>query len=191
MTPSHKKAMLELTHDALLKDEWTDSISSMVFVGFGTTEPYARTIRLNSQGIYAGRLVGTSAERTQIDPRNKHPKVDVYLIAQDDYMKTFFMGVHPDTADLVSKSVLEHLRDKINEPEVKGTVFDAVRHAVEVGLDRVSDNQAQPVWDSLKLRPVSDLAEFAEAMLKIQTLSSRMRGDATAGGQIELISLTA
>ena len=191
LTAGHKKAMLELTHDALLKDEWTDSISSMVFVGFGTTEPYARAIRLNTQGIYAGKLVGTTADRKPIDAKNKHPKVDAYLIAQDDAMQTFFTGYHPQTNERVSQAVLEHLGDKINEPAVKGSVEDAVKHAVEVGLNRVGDDQAQPVWDSLKFRSVSDLADFAEAMLKIQTLSSRMRGDATAGGQIELVSLTA
>ena len=189
LTPTHKKAMLELTNDALLKAEWTSSLSFIDFVGFGATEPFARTIRLSTQGVYANKLACMVRERKPLDSKAKSPKTDVIFIAQDDAMQTFWSGYHPDAAFMVTQSVLEHLGDKINEPAVEGPVSEAVRHAVEKGLDKMADNQVQPMWDSLRLRPVSDLAEFAESMLKIQTLSSRLRGDATAGGTIEVSTL--
>ena len=107
---AQKKALLDLAVDVLLKVDRGPSDSTLHFVGFGTTEPYARLIKLVVRGRYAGKFVAdVNVLGPKIGPAPKEVAVDCWAVAQNDAINTFMHGIHPRAHQTIRKLSLIHI----------------------------------------------------------------------------------
>ena len=188
LTPSQASTLKGMFVDVLLKEDVGPADSKLHIVGFGTSEPYARLYKLVTRGKYAGKLV-TSITKLgpEIGPGDKQTSVDCWSTSQNDAMNSFMMGYHPQTLETVDKALRKAFSQKLAEAHPDMDVRSAVHTTTHEAFSQARDELSQPMWDSLRNQPVESLAEFAKAMVTIQSVASFYRGDGTVGGEVETL----
>ena len=143
------------------------------------------------RGRYARKFIADSrALQPFIGPGPEENAIDTWTIAQDDAMSTFMQGYHPRAQSTIRKVFSRTLADKLKATRPDLDVASLVHETTHDALRQLRSDSADPIWGTLRNQPVESLAEFAKAMVTIQSMSSFVRGDGTVGGDVEIQVLT-
>jgi hypothetical protein len=94
LTDEHKKAIRDICVLTLMKDEYSEAQTGMVFAGFGEHEKFPSLVAYQVEGIIANRLKKRETDRVVTDRENITG--EILPFAQREMVDRFLYGVDPD-----------------------------------------------------------------------------------------------
>lgn len=190
MNDEIKQVLIDNTFLALSRiDRSTASTSDIAFIGFGSGEPYAGSIRVECRGIYGGKMQCKEHEYSALSPQTS---ARIATFAQDEAIWGFLRGYRYSLLrNLVGKVqdwVGENFEiDDENTIRVNSELSELMfSEAYEIGRE----NYTSPMFDSIEGMSVHGIAELAESLVGIQSTSTYAEtGTATVGGLIEVATI--
>ena len=164
----------------------TSSITYFNFAGFGTQELWPCHVELKARSVYGGRL---RAAKKVDSPENPMQATTWFPIAQQDAMADMLRGLSDERREDVWNMAVATLNEIDGHTEDEKKKFsDRFAERMNTYFDEsFSSNTYQTLQD---LSP-STLVEFAELLVKIQSLrSATQSGPVSVGGKIECLSIT-
>lgn len=163
--------------------------SDIAFIGFGSSEPYAGSIRVECRGIYGGKMQCREQDYSSLSPSVSSR---IATFAQDEAIWGFLRGYRHSLLRKLVGNVQHWLDDNftMNEEEssrINSELSDLMfSQAFEIGREYYTN----PMFDSIEGMSVNGVAELAESLVGIQSTSTYAEtGTATVGGLIEVATI--
>lgn len=175
------------------------SDSEFVFVGFGSSEPFAQEFQLKVRGAYGGHLRFTvETDGVQAD----HPRATLVPLAQKDAIDSFGRGWNPRIRSSVEEQIWDktwsavydmHAGEDLTDEDFEkiGQIAAKVQEQVMGAVDEYSlHNFVYPLMDTVDAMSLTSIAELAESLIGIQAASTySKKGAATVGGFVEVVTI--
>lgn len=201
LTPAGKAALEDFSFNALYRDFISDQATGVVLAGFGDKEIFPSIIDLYVDGLVDRKLKFRIRREAHIQ---RSQNSGVMAFAQTEMAIRFMEGIDPIYGEYLSTAVptlLERLSDRIVDQHVPGTAAQktAIKRGVNRAARRMVDAFEQtardfrltefvdPVVEAVDVLPKEDLAEMAEAMIKLTAIKRRVSFELeTVGGAIDV-----
>lgn len=176
----------ELENQALsLLAKWQEmpDDSTLAFVGFGLSQFYSQSVRLNLRGRYADQLVCQLEDEFGARPGMNG---SVSLFAQYEAIQGFLRGASPEYIDKVHSAYQSKIAELLECDDSDDRVTDAVAQAREDMQVFERQTFVDPMLDTVAALPLEGLADLAESLVGMQaTRSASSAHPASVGGMIE------
>ena len=185
-----KQFLISNTYLALSRiDRSTASTSDLAFIGFGSGEPYAGSIKVECRGIYGGKMQCREQDYSSLSPQISSR---IATFAQDEAIWGFLRGYRYSLLRNLVQKVQGWISDNFeideeNSARIEGEISDLMfQSAFEIG----KQDYTNPMFDSIEGMSVHGIAELAESLVGIQSTSTYAEtGTATVGGLIEVATI--
>lgn len=186
----------ELLYQKTIKDDFDMGQTGIVLAGFGKNCLFPGALHLKLGGVYFNNLKYKIMPTQKIDNSNQ---AQIIPYAITDTISSFIKGVHPVYENFSLhefKSSLKRFAGKITgndvcEPMTESSIhseYETYRQSIK---RHVLTQHVQPIIDSIKFLPSTDLAFIAETLVGISSLhTSVMPGQNTIGGYINVATIT-
>jgi hypothetical protein len=201
LTPTARSSIEEFAFNALVRDYFSDQFSGVVIAGFGDHELFPSLYALRTDGIVDGHFKFHIEREAHITPVMR---ATVQAFAQGEMAARFMEGIDPEYNEYLETAIpelLTKLTERIVDSHVPGTA--AKRAAIKRGIVRAGNRMIQsfeqtaagfrrvkfvdPVIDAVGILAKEDLAETAEAMVKLTAVKRRVSLEPeTVGGPIDV-----
>ena len=160
--------------------------TTLGFIGFGTDEYFAKSVRMVCRGRYGG-----TARVVIGDPFGlTHENIDEGVIscfAQQDAIHGFIRGAHYEVEDLILDSIGDHIFAKYENQEEgyaeARAVVESVREKIRTAI---SEQYVYPMLELISTLNLRDVAELASSLVGIQAMRANASPEPPGvGGLIE------
>ena len=186
----------ELLYQKTIKEDFDMGQTGVVLCGFGKDCLFPGALHLKLGGVYFNELKYSIMPTQKINNANQ---AQIIPYAITDTISSFIKGVHP----LYENFSLHEFKNSLKRFAGKFTGDDADFEMIESDINReyetyrqnikhhVLTQHVQPMIDSIKFLPSTDLAFIAETLVGISSLhTSVMPGQNTIGGYINVATIT-
>lgn len=160
----------------------------LAFVGYGSEEPFGSNIRVNSRGIYAGKLQANIEDKFGVSSSGSKSAISHF--AQGGAIQAFLRGINWRVYDKLVQSVREAVFN-LTDPE--GAKVDGImisKHVTDE-IDKYSREEfVDPLMNTVEAMSLKGLGDFAGALVGLQATSTfGEKGPATVGGLVEVVTI--
>lgn len=198
----HDAKLMTICALTLMKDEYSESVTGMVFAGFGEHEKFPSLVAYKVDGIILGHLKKKMTDQVLTD-RNKITG-EILPFAQREMVDRFLYGVDPefeagikDFLETVISSTGKAIVENIPRAskKTKNILQAAVDSATEIALKNwhekmmptVKNKFLQEVQDMVFLMPKQELAILAQELINLTSMKRKFSsGKETVGGPIDV-----
>jgi hypothetical protein len=202
LTNDHKSSISQLCILVLMKDEYSDAQTGMVFAGFGEHEKFPSLVAYQVEGIIGDKLKKRETDRVvtvresitgEILPFAQREMVDRFLYGVDpefekgieEFLKTTLTATCEGVVDAIPK-ISKTTKKKMSRPIVAATNA-ALRVWRNDMVPKVKQHFVRQVQDMVFLMPKQDLATLAEEMINLTSVKRKFSsGRETVGGPIDV-----
>jgi hypothetical protein len=201
LTPAGRAALEDFALNALFRDYLSEQFSGIVIAGFGDDEIFPGISDMHVDGLIDGKLKFRLTRQASV---RQFQNSGVVAFAQTEMAIRFMEGIDPSYREYLEDaipSLMEQLSNRIIDQHVPGTA--AQKLAIKRGVNRVGRRVinafertarefrmtefVNPVVEAVEVLPKEDLAEMAEAMVKLTSMKRRVSLDLeTVGGAIDV-----
>ena len=170
-------------------DSSVRSTSDLAFVGYGSSEPYGGSIKLDCRGIYGGNMQCYENDYTPLSP-NVSSRIATF--GQSEAIWGFLRGYRWSTLDYIVNTTTNWILENIEFPEgeyskIRDDISDEIYSKTRMWTQ---ENFTDPMFNSVEGMSTFGLAELAESLVGIQSTSTYAeQGTATVGGLIEVATI--
>ena len=159
--------------------------TTLGFIGYGSSEYFARSVRVDCRGRYGGQARTIVDRPFGVSHDNMGAAISTF--AQTDAIHGFLRGAQYNVLDLVYDNVWDYLVEQDEDPD-EGVA--RATNAVSVVKDRVNDSLHQrfidPMLDLISSLSLRDVADLATALVGIQAMRANASPEPPGvGGLIE------
>jgi len=201
LTPTARIVIEEFAFNALVRQYFSDHYSGVVITGFGENELFPSLYAIRTDGLVDGHFKFHIEREAHVSP---NMRATVQAFAQSEMATRFMEGIDPAYNEYLEAAIpelLSKLSERIVDSHVPGT--PAKRAAIKRGIVRAGNRMIQsfeqtaaafrrvkfvdPVIDAVGILAKEDLAETAEAMVKLTSVKRRVSFEPeTVGGPIDV-----
>lgn len=183
-----RELLSEVLHRTYFRIE---TISGIVFVGFGEKDVFPGVIEFHTRGIADNRLWYLPARNVWVERDNRST---IAPFAQSEMVSTFMEGIDPRYAEFMKASLAELFgayADKISN--AIPNLSDAQRAKLKADLEKATHQQiaqfnqgldnyriakhVQPVLSMISVLPKDELARVAEALVNLTSFKRRVSAE--------------
>jgi len=202
LNEEQKEKVKKIAIDIVTRDNFPrHKESGIVIAGFGDNQHFPETIALSMEGIFGGKLKYKIKGNGKIDHNNP---ASIMSFAQDEMVKSFMDGIHPDYSETVRgfvENMLNNLPQRVieNANSLGSKQEDEVRQILEKAGSKlrllfdkhIRDHQRNrytaPVLDAVHILPKDKLAALAQSLINLTSFKREFsRDDETVGGPIDV-----
>lgn len=170
-------------------DSSVRSTSDLAFVGYGSSEPYGGSIKVEFRGVYGGNMQCKEYEYTPLSPSVTSR---IATFGQSEAIWGFLRGYRWSTLDYIVKVAKTWLDEnfELSDEEMLKAADDISNEIYSKTREWTQNNFTDPMFSSVEGMSTYGLAELAESLVGIQSTSTYAeQGTATVGGLIEVATI--
>lgn len=170
-------------------DSSVRSTSDLAFVGYGLSEPYGGSIKLECRGIYGGNMQCFENDYTPLSP-NVSSRIATF--GQSEAIWGFLRGYRWSTLDYIVNTTTNWILNsfELTEDDIVNVRSDIADEIYSKTRSWTQENFTDPMFSSVEGMSTYGLAELAESLVGIQSTSTYAeQGTATVGGLIEVATI--
>lgn len=198
----HKELLRHVCVLSLQRDSYSDSLTGMVFAGFGEHDTFPSLIGYQIDGIIAGKLKKRETDRV-ITNRNE-VSGEILPFAQREMVDRFLYGIDPEfergieafletVIDATGQTIVQSLprmsrtrRETLNKAVGAGTAA-ALKMWRERMVPTVKNKFMREVQDMIYLMPKQELAVLAQELINLTSVKRKFSsGKESVGGPIDV-----
>ena len=188
-----KEEMIDLLLQDIVKagisDYFWNSISGLVFAGYGDKEIYPSAIDITLFGRLGKNVLCSTMRKAEI----QESRAWIIPYAQHDVINTFIRGMDPDFKDMIFEE-LEGLIKAVTGIAGKKNA-EKINKLKDEYIKKIEDSTEEyykgPIMRIVSSLPKSDLAEMAEALVNLTALRRHVSTDReTVGGPTDVAVIT-
>lgn len=171
--------------------------SGIVIAGFGDVDIFPSVLTYEIYGVFNNSLLyDINNEKTIINNNSNYMKSDVIPFAQEDVVRSFLDGIHPELFEYIADFTNNSLKELFNSPlfsTTAGVNIDKLRSAFiddlrEEILQFTSSKLLSPMIEMIKALPKDELANMAEALVNMTAFRRKMAFSSmeTVGGPVDV-----
>ena len=177
----------------------TDNAMGLFFAGYGETDAFPKYVHLELYTVIGGQVKYSIVEK--FDESNNSAKIQP--LAQNDVILTFCKGISNNFLYYIPQKALEIIHSKVDSlpqeftDEQKlflKTHFTECRQDLSNAINaQVQTNNVDPIINSVRLIPLSEMASLAENLVNITSLRRTYAIDGnqqTVGGPTDVAVLS-
>jgi len=184
--PAVEERLFEFIKSSQNRFVTTSNVTYFNFAGFGTQDVWPCHVELKARSVYGGRI--RAAKRVDI-PQTPMQATTWFPIAQQDAMADMLRGLSDERRRDVWNMAIDTLGEVDGQTEeTKKKFADGFAEKMNTYFD---ESFSSKTFQTLQDLSPSTLVEFAELLVKIQSLRSATQdGPVSVGGKIECLSIT-
>jgi hypothetical protein len=202
ISDDHKDLLRKLMLTTVTRDTYSDSLTGIVFAGFGKNETFPSMISFEMDGMIANRL--KKIERQRVVTTRAEMSAEVIPFAQREMVDRFLYGVDPEFEDGIEefvKTVIQACGDNIikaiprTSKATKAKLSQSLADSADVALEfwrknmipKVKGRFRQQIQDMLLLMPKPEMANLAEALVNLTSVKRKFSAEKeTVAGPIDV-----
>ena len=171
--------------------------SGIVIAGFGEKDIFPSVVTYEIYGVFNNQLLYIIRDdKTIINENSKYMKSDIIPYAQEDVVRSFLDGIHPElfnyAIDFTEKTISQILSDPLlefkNDIDIK-SLSKACSESLKQEIQRfMTSNLLSPMIEMIKALPKDELASMAEALVNMTAFRRKMAFSSmeTVGGPVDV-----
>lgn len=171
--------------------------SGIVIAGFGDNDIFPSVLTYEIYGVFNGQLLHRVREdKTIINENSKYMRSDIIPYAQEDVVRSFLDGMHPDLHNYAINFTENTIKETLSDPvfEFKNNIdinllSKACAESLRQELERyMASNLLSPMVEMIKALPKDELASMAEALVNMTAFRRKMAfgSQETVGGPVDV-----
>ncbi|HDI2490341.1 TPA: hypothetical protein PKT84_000396 [Acinetobacter baumannii] len=171
--------------------------SGIVIAGFGDNDIFPSVLTYEIYGVFNSQLLHRIRDdKTIINENSKYMRSDIIPYAQEDVVRSFLDGMHPDLYTYVTEFTENTIKETLSDPlfEFKNNIdinllSKACAESLRQELERyMASNLLSPMVEMIKALPKDELASMAEALVNMTAFRRKMAfgSQETVGGPVDV-----
>jgi len=196
-SPDVFSAYVNWALSALRSDVFSDSLTGLVFGGFGEGEIFPSLYSVEVDGIFFDQIKKKESHDVDIDRRKDKAKVVPF--AQSEMAERFLFGIDADTQSAIISFIEKSLDKAFNQIKAsKGIDIPAqgitgASYASDINkfLERIKRTSRDEVLDMMDFMPKQELSYAAEAFVNLTSVKRKVSSQQeTVGGPVDVAVIT-
>lgn len=171
--------------------------SGIVIAGFGDNDIFPSVVTYEIYGVFNGQLLHRIRDdKTIINENSKYMRSDIIPYAQEDVVRSFLDGMHPDLYNYAVQFTENTIKETLSNPifEFKNNIdinllSKSCAESLRQELERyMASNLLSPMVEMIKALPKDELASMAEALVNMTAFRRKMAfgSQETVGGPVDV-----
>lgn len=187
----------DLSYSIMKSSIFSDSLTGLVFGGFGEDDIFPTVFYLEIDGIYFGQIKVNACREIDIDRRGT--RAEIVPFAQREVVERFLSGIDEDlqnkTLSYIKKTI-EKIFQKISADvgvELTDAGFSSDEYCRDIDrfMNRIKERSRLETLDMVDFMPKQELAYAAEALVSLTSMKRRVSAQQeTVGGPVDVAVIT-